>query len=86
MTQVKLALGAAAATLLLAACGGGGGSSTPEMSETQMQREDREASASVDGLIGFMKGQLTSSSDQADPRPVSGINPPASDSAEPQAL
>jgi hypothetical protein len=87
MTRAKLAISAAAAALTLAACGGGGGSSTPVTAETQTQREDREASASVAGLVSFAQGQIASATtDTVEPREVSGISPPASDTDEPLAI
>jgi hypothetical protein len=85
MTPLKPVLGAAAATLLLVACSGG--SSGPDMSESQMQREDREASATIAGLIGFAKAQIaTFTSDTAQPRAIGAINPPTSETAEPAPL
>lgn len=84
MRQLTLAP-IAAAVLLLAACGGGSGA--PETAESQVQREDREASASIAGLIGFAQAQIAShTSDAAPPRALGGIDPPKSDSAEPVPL
>lgn len=80
-------IAATALVALLAACGGGGGGSAPETSESQMQREDREASASVNGLMGFAMAFIASmTSDQSEPRSITGISPPVSDTAEPQSL
>jgi hypothetical protein len=57
------------------------------MAESQMQREDREASASIAGLIAFAKVQLASfTSDAAEPRAITGISPPISETAEPEPL
>ena len=84
MKQTRLLISAAAAALLLAACGG---SSSTGTADSQLQREDREASMSIDGLMGFAKAQIASStSDTAPPRDVSGITPPTSDTAEPLPL
>lgn len=85
MTSMRLILSAAAAALLLAACGGGSYSSPPE--EPLQQREDRAASASVEGLMAFVRGLVGGGErNEAEPRPVDGITPPVSDSAEPQPL
>jgi outer membrane biogenesis lipoprotein LolB len=73
---------AAAAALLLAACGG---SSSDQPAETQQQREDRVAASSIDGLMSFTRG-LVGAPAEAEPRPVGGISPPASETAEPQPL
>jgi hypothetical protein len=85
MRELRLLLGAAATALLLAGCGGG--SSGAGTAESQIQREDRDASMSIDGLIGFAKAQIASStSDSAPPRELGGIDPPTSETAEPLPL
>jgi hypothetical protein len=73
----------AAAAVLLAACGGGSGGSA----ESLQQVEDRSASATVAGLLGFAKAQIAqATSETAEPRPIDGITPPTSDADEPQPL
>lgn len=88
MKPMRLVL-AATLALLLAACGGSSYEAPPPpptVMETPQQREDRAASASIDGLIAFMMGLVGSASADAEPRPIDGITPPASDTAEPQTL
>jgi len=86
MKQLRLLISGVFAALLLAGCGG----SSPETEvpqESQMQREDRTASATIAGLIGFAKAQIASfTSDTAGPRDVSGINPPTTETEEPAPL
>jgi major membrane immunogen (membrane-anchored lipoprotein) len=82
MNATRSVTAALAAALLLAACG----SSDDGPTETAQQREDRTASASIEGLMAFMRTLTAVSSEQAEPRPVDGITPPASDAAEPQPL
>lgn len=83
MNRFKLLIGAAA--LALAACGGGSGGGDDGL--TELQREDRAASASVAGLIAFANGMIAMlTSDANEPRPIDGIAPPASDSDEPAML
>lgn len=82
MKRIKLLIGAAAAALVLAACGGGGGDGL-----TELQREDRAASASVAGLIAFAKGMIAMlTSETNEPRPIDGITPPTTETDEPVAL
>ncbi len=65
---------------LLAGCGGGNNGD----GLTDTQREDRAASASSAGLLGFATTQVANAtSDTAEPREVDGITPPADDTAEP---
>jgi hypothetical protein len=71
-----------AVAALLAACGGGSGPA-----EAPQLAEDRSASASVAGLIGFARAQIDrATSDTAEPRAIDGITPPISDTDEPQPL
>ena len=95
MTGLRLSFSAVAAALLVTACGGsadsvdstGPGAPGPAMAESQMQREDREASASMGGLLAFAKAQLASfTSDAAEPRDIHGISPPTSETAEAEPL
>lgn len=82
MNRIKLLTGAAAAALTLSACGGSGGDGL-----TELQREDRTASASVVGLIAFARGMIaTMTGETNEPRPVDGITPPTSDTDEPAVL
>ncbi|MFZ5539219.1 MAG: hypothetical protein ACOY5V_05710 [Pseudomonadota bacterium] len=82
MNRIKLLIGAAAAALALAACGGGGGDGL-----TELQREDRVASASVAGLIAFASGMVAMlTGETGEPRTIDGIAPPTTDTDEPVAL
>ena len=81
MNRVKLLIGAAAAALALAGCGGGGDGLT------ELQREDRAASASVAGLIAFANAMIaTLTGETSEPRPIDGTAPPTSDTDEPVVL
>jgi hypothetical protein len=84
----RLAAAAGLATVCLAglgACGGGSGSSSGD-GLTQQEREDIAAS-SWPGMLVFAEGQInTMTSDTAEPRPIAGINPPLTETAEPAAL
>lgn len=74
---------AVAGALLLAACG----RSDDGDGLTPMQREDRDASASSAGLFSFAKAQIANGTrDDAEPRSIDGIAPPADDTSEPFAL
>lgn len=90
MKPTGLVLLAATTAMSLAACGGSSyeapAPQPPTVMETPQQREDRAASASIDGLIAFMMGLVGASTSDAEPRPIDGITPPVSDTAEPQAL
>lgn len=78
---------ATAAALLVAACGGGGSTDPEVPAESQMQREDRTASATIAGLIGFAKAQIAAfTSDTASPREIGGISPPTTETEEPAPL
>ncbi|MEW5880581.1 MAG: hypothetical protein AB1761_09100 [Pseudomonadota bacterium] len=82
MNRIKLLIGAAAAALALAACGGGGGDGL-----TELQREDRAASASVAGLIAFANGMIAMlTGETGEPRTIDGIALPTTDTDEPVAL
>jgi hypothetical protein len=79
MNRLKPLIGAAA--LALAACGGGGDGLT------ELQREDRAASASVAGLIAFANGMIAMLTGETnEPRPIDGISPPVSDTDEPTRI
>lgn len=80
MNRIKGSICAAA--LLLSACGG---SSSDGL--TDLQREDRAASASVAGLIAFANAMIASlTSETNEPRPIDGITPPPTDTDEPVGL
>lgn len=54
---------------------------------TEMQREDRDASASSAGLFSFANRQIANNTgDSAEPRSIDGITPPADDTGEPFTL
>lgn len=54
---------------------------------TDMQREDRDASASSAGLFSFANRQIANNTgDSAEPRSIDGITPPADDTGEPFTL
>ena len=76
------------APALLAACGGSDYSPPPPVGDglSTIQREDRNASASVAGLLGFANAQLAATSDSAEPRAIDGIVPPSADDAEPTVI
>jgi hypothetical protein len=72
----------------LAGCGGGGGgnSANPDDGLSQMEREDRAAS-SWPGMLVFAQGQISAMTNEtAEPRPITGINPPLSETDEPATL
>jgi len=78
------------AATLLGACGGSdymppaAAPAPPSDGLTQMQREDRDASASVPGLLALASAMLTSmKGESGEPRAIDGITPPTSESAEP---
>jgi hypothetical protein len=72
----------------LAACGGSDDSYTPPGDGlTDMQRQDRDASASIAGLFSFGMTLIASMTGEAhEPRAIDGVTPPASESAEPSPL
>lgn len=82
MKTPRALMAAAAAALLLAACG----SSDDGPTESAQQQEDRIASASIEGFFAFVRTLASALSDSAEPRPIDGITPPTSETAEPQAL
>ena len=90
--SIRSAVAAALAATLLAACGGGdyvqpaAAPPPPSNGLTQMQREDRDASASVPGLLALATAMLASmTGESGEPRAIDGITPPTSESAEPSA-
>ena len=90
--SIRSAMAAALAATLLAACGGSdytqpaAAPPPPSNGLTQMQREDRDASASVPGLLALATAMLASmTGESGEPRAIDGITPPTSESAEPSA-
>ncbi len=90
--SIRSAVAAALAATLLAACGGSdytqpaAAPPPPSVGLTQMQREDRDASASVPGLLALASAMLASmTGESGEPRAIDGITPPTSESAEPSA-
>lgn len=68
----------------LTACGGGSGGNDDGL--TQQQREDAAAST-WPGMLVFAENQIsTFTSESAEPRPIAGITPPQTDTAEPAPL
>jgi len=89
--SIRSTVAATLAATLLAACGGSdytpaAAPAPPSDGLTQMQREDRDASASVPGLIALASAMLASmTGESGEPRAIDGITPPTSESAEPSA-
>ncbi len=86
MQHVALAVGL---TATLAACGGSDDSPAPPPGDglTQQQREDRDASASVAGLLAFARTVVAAlTSEASEPRAIDGVTPPVTDSDEPAVL
>ena len=83
----RLAAAAGLATACLAGLSGcGGGSGNQDDGLTQQQREDIAAS-SWPGMLVFAQGQIAAmTTETAEPRPIAGITPPLSDTAEPAAI
>ena len=86
----RLAAAAGLATACLAGLsgcgGGGGGSASTDDGLTQMQREDLAAS-SWPGMLIFAETQIrTMTNETAEPRPITGIKPPQSETDEPAAI
>ena len=84
MTHVfRPVLSALCAATLLVACGGGGGESTPPPTPPATVEVPASASASVDGLIAYLKELVASAADMLEPVDVSAVTPPGSETAEP---
>jgi len=92
MRTIRLSISSAAlVALLLTACGGSDDSapvaSAPQAGSTVEQREDAAASASIGGLVAFLRAQIgTATSESTEPRNVGGVVPPTTDTAEPVPL
>jgi len=76
-------LAALFATVLLTACGGGGGSDNTPAPPAATAEVPGSASASVDGLVTYLKVLIASAADMLEPVDVSGVTPPGSDTTEP---
>jgi hypothetical protein len=84
----RLVAAAGISTACLISLSGCGGSDSPAGDGlTDMQRQDRDASASISGLFAFGMSMIASmTSDSHDPRAIDGITPPVSEVDEPAAL
>jgi hypothetical protein len=82
MTHVfRPVFGVLCAAATLAACGGGDDSPPPATPATV--EVPGSASASVDGLIAYLKELVASAADMLEPVDVSAVTPPGSETAEP---
>ena len=89
LKRLVSAAGISTACLIgLAGCGGSSDSPAPAGDGlTDMQRQDRAASASIAGLFSFGMSVIASmTGDSDEPRPIDGITPPVSEADEPAAL
>ena len=90
--SIRSTVAAMLTATVLAACGGSDytpAAAPPPPSDglTQMQREDRDASASVPGLLALATAMLASmTGESGEPRAIDGITPPTSESVEPSAV
>ena len=90
--SIRSTVAAMLTATLLAACGGSDytpAAAPPAPSDglTQTQREDRDASASVPGLLALATAMLASmTGESGEPRAIDGITPPTSESVEPSAV
>lgn len=83
MTHVfRPVLGALCAAAMLAACGGGGDDSPPPAPPATVEVPG-SASASVEGLIAYLKELVASAADMLEPVDVSAVTPPGSEATEP---
>ncbi|MEO8806194.1 MAG: hypothetical protein ABI433_08930 [Burkholderiaceae bacterium] len=71
------------AVALLAACGGGGDDNATPAATTEVPAS---ASASVAGLISYLKLLVAASADTLEPVDVSAVTPPVGDAAEPDTV
>jgi len=85
MTHVfRPVLGALFAAAVLTACGGGGGGDdAPPPAPPATVEVPGSASASVDGLIAYLKELVASAADMLEPVDVGAVTPPGSETAEP---
>lgn len=70
---------------MLSACGGGGDDSPPPTPPATVEVPG-SASASVDGLIAYLKELVASAADMLEPVDVSAVTPPGSETAEPTTV
>ena len=74
------------AAAMLAACGGGGGDAAAPPAPAATVEVPGSASASVDGLVAYLKELVASAADMLEPVDVSAVTPPASETAEPTTV
>jgi len=87
MTHVfRPVLGALCAAVMLIGCGGGGGDDSPPPTPPATVEVPGSASASVDGLIAYLKELVASAADMLEPVDVSAVTPPGSETTEPTAV
>jgi predicted small lipoprotein YifL len=91
--SIRSTVAATMAATLLAACGGSdytppaAAPAPPSDGLTQTQREDRDASASLPGLLALASAVFASmTGESGEPRAIDGITPPTSESTEPSVL
>jgi hypothetical protein len=86
MTHVfRPVLGVLCTAAMLVACGGGGDDSPPPSPPATVEVPG-SASASVDGLIAYLKELVASAADMLEPVDVSAVTPPGSETNEPSAV
>ena len=88
LKRMIAAAGISTACLLgVTACGGSSDGPPPGDGLTDMQRQDRDASASISGLVSFSLAMISMlTGENSEPRAIDGITPPVSESAEPAVL
>ena len=79
-------LGALCAAAMLSACGGGGGDDSPPPTPPATVEVPGSASASVDGLIAYLKELVASAADMLEPVDVGAVTPPGSETTEPTTV
>ena len=87
MTYVfRPVLGSLCAAVMLVACGGGDDESPPPPTPPATVEVPGSASATVDGLIAYLKELVASAADMLEPVDVSAVTPPGSETAEPTTV
>ncbi len=88
MTHVfRPVLGALCAAVMLIACGGGGGGDdSPPPTPPATVEVPGSASASVDGLIAYLKELVALAADMLEPVDISAVTPPGSETTEPTSV